>query len=123
MAASAHAFDLLESIHKAVKLGYTKEQAEFQAKQIEELRSEIYENFNTLATKEDLKELKNTLKEDIKGLKSELKEDSKDLKNELKEILENQKKEMYSAVTIRVGSMLIAAVLVLPSILKLTSYI
>lgn len=77
-------FDTLQFAKKAKEVGFTAEQAEFQAEEIAKI---INEN---LATKADLNDLKNELRKDI---------------------------------TIAVGKMLIAAVIVLPIIFKLITLI
>ncbi len=69
-------FDTLKYSKRAKEVGFTEQQAEFQAESLEAL-AEILDK--ELATKKDLSEVKNELKSDLLEVKNELKSDLKDL--------------------------------------------
>ena len=95
-------FNTLAYAKKLKSAGFTEEQAEIQA----EALIEIIED--RLATKQDMKELETTLKQDMKELETTLKRDMKELELRLKHDL-----------TIRIGGMLTAGIVIIAALVKL----
>ena len=95
---SAIAFDSLAYVKKLKAVGVPEEQAEVQA----EVFAEIIEE--KLATKLDLKELEVSLKRDMKELEILLKREMKDLELRL---------------TLRLGAMMTAGIIIVATLVKL----
>ncbi len=91
---AATTFDTLYYAKKLREAGFTEQQAEAQA---EALRAVVDEN---LATKRDLKELEVALRHEMELLRQEI-------------------KQSESRVTIRLGALIVAAVVVLAALMKL----
>ena len=127
-------FDTLHYAKKLREAGFTEQQAEAQA---EALRAVVDEN---LATKRDLKELEVALRNDLKGaevalrgdfkeldvaLRSNIKELEVALRHEIElvrqdiELVRREIKQSEGRVTIRLGGLIVAAVVVLAAIIRL----
>ena len=88
------AFDTLSYAKKLKGIGFTEAQAEAQAEALAEIVDE------RLATKQDLKELEMRLKQDILDLKRDV-------------------KELEMRLTIRLGAMLTAGIVIVAALVKL----
>ncbi len=100
------AFDTLSYANQMKQAGFTEEQAEVQTKALANVMSELSEG--TLATKQDVLELKFELKQDL---------------IEIEKKLENKIQEVETKLTIRLGAIMtsrIAIISALMIILKLT---
>ena len=91
-------FDTLQYARKLKEAGVPDQQAEIQAEALREIIED------KLATKIDLKQLENELRKEIENVKKEIK---------------SVEERLSYKLTIRFGSMLVAAVLVLAAIIKL----
>jgi len=105
----AIAFDTLEFAKTLKEANFSNEQAEALARAVSGIVEE------QLATKRDLKELELALRRDIKELETSLKRDMKELENSLRQDM----KDMEYRLTIRLGGMLAAAVVIVAALVKL----
>ena len=128
-------FDTLQYAKKLQKAGFTEQQAEIQAETFKEQSKAINEWIdNNLATKRDLKELDTNLKHYIKEVEERLTMRSNDLATRIKEVEERltmrsndlatrikgveermtiRINEMSYKLTIKLGSMIAGAVVIL----------
>ena len=110
MSTAMYAFDTLAFAKKLKNAGYTEAQAEALVEAHSQVFREMLES--TLATKDDIKELKS----DIAGVRSELKSDIAGVRSELKSdiaALDHKIDRVANKVTIRLGGMIVAGVAVL----------
>jgi predicted phage-related endonuclease len=121
---SRPAFDTLKYTQSLEESGVDRKQAEAFAKAQKESLKELMEE--TLATKEDLQEVKSELKEDLLAVKAELKEDLLAVKAELKSDLKNlvtkeeltyKLKDLENRLTIRLGVWMVGSLTVTTGIL------
>ena len=112
----ALAFDTLAYAKKLKEAGVPQKQSEIHAEALAEIIDE------RLATKQDLKELEMRLKQDLKELEMRLKQDLKELEMRLKQDildLRGDMKEMEMRLTIRLGAMLTAGIVIVAALVKL----
>jgi predicted phage-related endonuclease len=110
---SRPAFDTLKYTQSLEESGVDRKQAEAFAKAQKESLKELMEE--TLATKEDLQEVKSELKEDLLAVKAELKSDLKNLVT--KEELTYKLKDLENRLTIRLGVWMVGSLTVTTGIL------
>ena len=128
---TAITFDTLAFADALKKGGFTPQQAEAQARAQSELFANLVnEKLATkddilrleLATKEDFKRLEHATKEDIKRLEHATKGDILHLEKKLEKetvILNNRIDELGLKLTIRMGGMLVIAVSILATLIKI----
>jgi len=105
----AIAFDTLAYVKKLKEAGVPEAQAEVQAETFAEIIDE------RLATKQGMKELEAALKRDLKELEVALKRDLKELETTLKRDM----KELEMRLTIRLGIMMTAGIVIVATLVKL----
>ncbi len=103
MAIATQSFDTLGYAKKAKQVGFSEQQAEFQAEALFDLINE------KLVTKQDVEEAKRELKQDIEEAKRELKQGVEGVKQGLAE-LKNEFKDMELRLTIKLGTFMAIAV-------------
>ena len=106
---SAIAFDSLAYVKKLKAVGIPEEQAEVHAETFTQIIEE------KLATKVDLKKLEVSLKRDMKELETTLKRDMK----ELEILLKREMKDLELRLTIRLGAMMTAGIIIVATLVKL----
>jgi len=132
---SAAMFNPLMYANKLKQAGFTEQQAEIQATALTELIDEklvTKEDFHALekATKRDLQELANNTKRDLQELANNTKHDIEKLATSTKRDMENlatsTKRDIYELeermtykLTLRFGSMLVAGITLLATLIKL----
>jgi len=104
MSHAALAFDTLQYAKKLKGVGFTEQQAEVQAEALKEQNDTVQEFIgDTLATKQDMKQLE----VEIKRLEVELKQDMKRLEVEIKRIeerlIDKLTARFYTATALGVG--------------------
>lgn len=106
MSTAMHAFDTLAFAKKLKSAGYTEAQAEA----LVEAHSQVFREMldSTLATKDDIKELKS----EIAGVRSELKSDIAALDHKI-DAVDRKIDLTANRMTIRLGGMIVAGVAVL----------
>lgn len=107
----AMTFDTLQYAKKLIASGFTEQQAEGQAEAIAEITEIMGDR---LATKQDIKELRDELKRDMKELRDELKRDMKELETKVETKIEAIEHRMI----IKFGAMLVVAIGILSIVIK-----
>lgn len=106
-------FDTLAYSKRLKKAGFTEIQAEAQAEAIAELVTE------KLATKEDIRRLELATKNDIGRLEKEISNLAFSTKTEIQNLEVRLEDRLTHKLTLRFGTMLVAAVTLLATLIKL----
>jgi len=114
-------FNTLRYAKMLEEVGFSREQAETSVKILVEIMEE------KLASKQDLQDLNLALHQDINDFKTEVRQDIHDFKVEVKQDINdfkvefrNSLQQVESKLTIRMGTMMAASIVILTAILKLT---
>ena len=117
---AAIAFDTYTYAKELISAGFTEKQADVQVKTLAKIIDErLATKQDSLALKQDMKEMEVSLKRDMKEMEVSLKRDLKEMDTSLKRDMKEMELRLKHDLTFRLGLMVAAAITIVAALVKL----